>query len=271
MIMGNNSKLAKEFMEKGRLISCPVIDAHTHMGPDSGADMPLSSAEDMIKVMDRENIEMIFCSPHSALHDPGSANSEIEAVMAKYPDRVKGLYCFNPNYEEKFLGNLEDVLNVPGYIGIKLLPTYHRYPLDGENYVKAMEFANKHKLYVLIHTWGNNDPHNAPRHIKMLAEKYPDTTLVMGHSAPGELDKSIEVVKTHDNVYLDICDIHRHSGIIDKMVSEVGADKVLFGTDMPWYDPNYAIGSVLFSQISDEDKYKILYGNAKRLITKTGE
>ena len=55
------------------------------------------------------------------------------------------------------------------------------------------------------------------------------------------------------------------------MVEEVGADKVLFGTDMPWYDPNYGIGSVLFSRISDEDKIKILYENAKKLAEKKGK
>jgi len=87
----------------------------------------------------------------------------------------------------------------------------------------------------------------------------------MGHSAPGELDEAISVAKKHENVYLDLCDIHRHSGIVDKMVKAIGADRVLFGTDIPWYDPAYGVGSVLFSKISDEDKYKILYKNAKAL------
>jgi predicted TIM-barrel fold metal-dependent hydrolase len=118
---------------------------------------------------------------------------------------------------------------------------------------------------ILIHTWGNNDPHNGPRHIKMIADKYKNATFIMGHSAPGELDEAIEVARTHDNVMLDLCDIHRHSGIVDKMVEGVGADKVLFGTDIPWYDPSYCLGSVLFSHISDEDKYKVIYGNAKKI------
>ena len=79
------------------------------------------------------------------------------------------------------------------------------------------------------------------------------------------LDEAIEVARTHDNVMLDLCDIHRHSGIVDKMVEGVGADKVLFGTDIPWYDPSYCLGSILFSHISDEDKYKVIYGNAKKI------
>ena len=89
--MRNQSKLVKEFMENGKLVSFPVIDAHTHMGPDSGADMPFSSPEQMIEVMDRENIERIFCSPHSALHDPNVGNSELEDVMKKGSDTASYL------------------------------------------------------------------------------------------------------------------------------------------------------------------------------------
>ncbi len=267
--MKNPSKLAAEFM-RTRKIPLPVIDAHTHMGPNYGTYMSKCTMDDMVELMDKENIEMIFCAPHSALFDPGAESSELEEAMAKYPGRILGYYTYNPNYSEIFSAHMDKVLNVPGYIGFKFLPTYHRYPIDGENYRPALEFANRHKKVILIHTWGNNDPHNAPRHIKKAAEAYPDALFIMGHSAPGELDQAIEVVKQHDNVYLDLCDIHRHSGIVDKMVREVGADRIFFGTDLPWYDPAYGIGSVLFSRISDEDKYKILYGNAKKLAVRMG-
>jgi len=263
--MKNPSKLAKEFMENGKITSFPIIDAHAHMGANYGTYMSMATADEMVEMMDRENVEMVFCSPHSALFDPGMKNKELEDAMAKYPDRFRGYYSFNPNYCNDYLKNIEDVLNIKGYIGFKFLPTYHRYPLDGENYRDVLEFANRNSLVVLIHTWGNNDPHNAPRHIEKAAEKYQNIRFIMGHSSPGELDFAIKVAKEHENVYLDLCDIHRHSGIIDKMVENVGADRVLFGTDIPWYDPNYCLGSILFSHISDEDKYKIIYGNAKEI------
>ncbi len=262
--MKNPSALAADFM-KNRRMPFPIIDAHAHMGPNYGTYMSMATMDEMVTLMDKENIEMVFCAPHSALFDPGAQNRELEIAMAKYPDRFRGYYTFNPNYRDAFAANISHVLEVPGYIGFKFLPTYHRYPIVGENYRPALEFANQHKKVILIHTWGNNDPHNGPRHIRAAAEQYPDALFIMGHSAPGELDQAIQVVKDYENVYLDLCDIHRHSGIVDKMVDAVGADRILFGTDIPWYDPAYGIGSVLFSRISDEDKYKILYQNAKQL------
>lgn len=265
MDMLNPSKLAKEFMEKGKLTSFPIIDAHTHMGRISGTYVSKTNCDEMIEMMDRQNVAQIFSSPHSALHDATYLNTELNEAMKKYPDRIKGYFTFNPNYHERYLEHIKDVLNIEGYIGLKFLPTYHKYPLDGEYYREALEFADKHGLVILMHTWGNNDPHNAPRHVEGLVSKYHNLKVIMGHSAPGELDQSIAIVQKYDNVYLDLCDIHRHSGIVDKMVENVGADKVLYGTDAPWYDHMYCLGSVLFSHISDDDKYKILNANAAKL------
>ena len=97
------SELVKEFLQHRKLVSFPIIDAHAHMGANYGTYMSMSSADDMIKLMDRENIEMIFCAPHSALFDPGMMNGELEEAMKKYPDRIKGYYTFNPNFPERYM------------------------------------------------------------------------------------------------------------------------------------------------------------------------
>ena len=91
----------------------------------------------------------------------------------------------------------------------------------------------------------------------------------MGHSAPGDLDGAIATAKKHENLYLDICDIHRHSGIIAKMVNSIGSERIVFGTDLPWYDPNYAIGSVLCAAVTDEDKRNIFRNNAIKLLSRS--
>ena len=49
-------------------------------------------------------------------------------------------------------------------------------------------------------------------------------------------------------------------------VARVGAERILFGTDYPGYSPAPFIESVQNAAISDDDKEKILYGNAARLL-----
>lgn len=262
----NKSELWAEFIENGRLISTKVIDSHTHMHAVGDASTPICNEDDCIKLMDDENIEMIFCTTHEDLFSPSMNLNETSINFAhRFPNRVKIYYAFNPNQKKDYLDKINQVIVDDSFIGLKFLPNYHNCSLEGEGYREVLEFADEHKLLVLSHTWGDK-PQNNVGNVREMIKSYKDLFFIMGHSAPGDLDGAIEVAKINQNVYLDICDIHRHSGIIEKMVNAIGSERVLFGTDLPWYDPNYAIGSVLCAKISDEDKKNILYKNAKRLM-----
>lgn len=262
----NPSKYLREFLENGRLTSVKIIDVHTHMGGIYGTSLPISEIDDCIKLMDEQNIESIWCSAHGDLFSTeDDINCVTRDLIERYSSRVKGYYVFNPNSKELFLERIGEVLTSKGYIGIKVLPNYHNHALDGDGYTEVLEFADKHKLIVLSHTWGDK-PHNSTKEVAAVLKKYKNMQFIMGHSAPGDLDAAIQLAITHDNAYLDLCDIHRHSGIVEKMVKQAGADKVLFGTDMPWYDPAYCIGSVLYADITDDEREKIFYKNAQKLL-----
>ncbi|MBR7111018.1 MAG: amidohydrolase family protein [Clostridia bacterium] len=259
------SKYVEEFEANGRLTSINVIDTHTHMGAIAGVSSPICEMEDCLAYLEKKAVKQIWCTPDADYHCPMNFNSEIQSYMKKYPGKVLGYYAFNPNYEQDYIDRIGMVLENDSFIGVKVLPEYHGNKLDGKNYVRCLEFANEHNLIFLSHTWGGS-PCNSPDNVAKILPKYRNLQFVMGHSAPGALDDAIELVKTYDNVYLDICDIHRNSGIIEKMCREVGSEKVIFGTDMPWYDPSYAIGSVIYADITDNDRENIFYKNAERMI-----
>jgi len=263
--MTNTSQLAKEFVETGRLSSISIIDMHTHMGAFYGTYLPEANLAAMIETMDRENITSIISAPHSALFDPIGGNTEIRAAMAQYPDRIHGYYVVNPHYDHDLDRDLAEFDRVGGYVGFKVLPDYHKYPLTGEKYRKIYEFANERGLLLLSHTWGHS-AYNPPQMMGELAGRYRNIQFLLGHSAPGETDYAIELAKKQPNVYLELCDTGRLNGMIGKMVREAGSEKVLFGTDFPWYDPHYMLGSVLFSGIGDDDIRNIIRHNAVRLL-----
>jgi len=98
--------------------------------------------------------------------------------------------------------------------------------------------------------------------------RHKDIDFVFAH--PGEkaiLDQHIQIMKKNDNVYLDISGtgLFRY-GMLKQLVDEVGAERILFGTDYPICNPNMYIAGVLFEKISDREKELIFAGNAKRLL-----
>jgi predicted TIM-barrel fold metal-dependent hydrolase len=42
---------------------------------------------------------------------------------------------------------------------------------------------------------------------------------------------------------------------------------MLFGTDLPWFDPHQAIGALLSADITDEDRHNICHCNAEKLLS----
>jgi predicted TIM-barrel fold metal-dependent hydrolase len=137
--------------------------------------------------------------------------------------------------------------------------------VTGAAYAPALEYADAHKLLVLSHSWGF-DEYNGPRLFPGLAAKYPGVTFLLGHSGYGEWEAAFAVAREFPNVYLELTAATRVAGIVARMVREVGSEKVVFGTDLPWFDPHYGIGSVCFSRIGDEDRRNILHRNGERLL-----
>lgn len=263
----NTSAYLREFINFGRLKSVPVIDTHTHMGSVYGVSSPVCEIEDCLRLMDEENIRMIWCAAHGDLFAPDAedANGVTRRLAERYPQRVKGYYVFNPNHADLYEKHFQTVKSDSRWIGFKVLPNYHNRPLDAPCYENMLRFAEENRLIVLSHTWGVL-PHNSTREVAHILERHPDLYFIIGHSAPGECREAIALAKKYPHVYLDLCDIHRHSGIIDAMAEGAGTDKILFGTDLPWYDPNYCIGSVLCANITDEDREKIFFRNAEKIL-----
>ena len=267
--MRNPSALAKEFMKFGKTASCPVLDMHGHFGPYQGIYFPAVTAEAMIRIMDRAGVQMIVCSSHTALVDTRRGNPQMAEVVARYPDRFRAYWVLNPNYPDRMKEELRAYPHQKGFVGFKFWSDYHKVPITDDRYRSALEFAQEHRLMILMHTWGNS-PYDGPGLVEEVAKRYPEVTILMGHSGYGEWDRAIGVARDYPNVYLELTAAYHVNGIIERMVQGAGSHKILFGTDMPWFDPHYGIGCILCAHISDEDRHNILYSNAEALLRARG-
>lgn len=260
------SALAREFWEHGRSESCPIYDLHGHMGAWGAIYFPRGEVEAMIGTMDECGVRMLVFSHHAALLAPDIGNQvSIEAVR-RYPERLRAYCVANPNYPElmeRDLDHFEAYSDV--YIGFKLLSDYHRVPLTDPRYRPVWEYADQRGLFVLAHTWGDS-PYDGPSVVREVAERYPHVRLLLGHSCHGAWDAAVALARDFPNVYLELTAVFDDRGVIEKFVREVGAERLLFGTDLPWFDPHHAIGVLLSADITDDDRHAICHRNAERLL-----
>ena len=289
MKIGNSSVIAREYVEKGRSKSCPIIDLHGHFGPLPAGYLPVNPAEKMLRILKRAGVEKIACSAHEAiLADHEFGNREMQAAINRYPKLLLGYWVVNPNHRNSWKKAALDFEKTRGFVGFKFGPDYHTYPLTGNNFQPALEYADSRKLLVLVHTWGGSR-FNSPQLVEKTAGRYPGAAFLMGHSGYGDWETSVRIARNLPNVYLELTAVYaahdfsvfpygsgtpvalgsclQVNGVIEFMVEKAGSKKIVFGTDLPWYSPYYAAGAVLFARLDDEARRDILYRNAKRLLS----
>ena len=102
--------------------------------------------------------------------------------------------------------------------------------------------------------------------MQAVAERYPDVRLIRGRSCYGAWEEAIALARDFPNVYLELTAAYHVYGLLEWMCRDAGSEKVLFGTDYPWFDPFVAIGCVVLAHITEDDMRNILWANARRLL-----
>ena len=120
----------------------------------------------------------------------------------------------------------------------------------------------------MIHTWGNI-PENNGKVLLEAVQKYSRLKFFLAHCIYGEWDYAERCVKeSNGNVWLELTAIPGVRGLVENLVNRVGSKRLLFGTDMPWFDEYQAVGGILSARITDEDRHNILYRNAENILGK---
>jgi len=265
-----DSLLASEFWAAGRAASCPVIDMHGHMGTFRGIYFPRGDTASMIHTMDQCGVQMLVFSHHHALFGPDIGNSASIAAVRQYPTRLRAYLALLPHYPEiiaRDLAAYDDHRDV--YVGLKFLAGYFGVPWDAPAFEPAWRFANDRGLLVLGHTWGGSACDGQVQ-VRKAAARYPNVKLLLGHCLHGAWDDAVAIAQEFPNVYLELTAVLDDRGPMEKFVAAGLSQKMLFGTDLPWFDPHHGIGAVLSADITDEDRRNILHHNAHRLLTAAG-
>jgi predicted TIM-barrel fold metal-dependent hydrolase len=219
--------------------------------------------------MDLCGIDTTIISPHVCIGpDYKLGNRHAYAAAAKFPGRIVPFVTVNPNYgAAEIRGEIAYWEANGGIQAFKLHPSTHHCPASGEDYFPVYEYAQEHSLPILSHCW-DGDAYGSASVLSDLAGKYPQASFIIGHSASGWpiLDQASAEAARRANVYLDLTGSRLIRGLLEDMVSRVGAERVLFGTDNPFIDPRPGLGRVLMARLSDDDKRNILGLNAKELF-----
>jgi uncharacterized protein len=242
-----------------------VIDCHCHLGEWRGFHVPEGDAEGMLKSMDALGIDTACLTAHAAIGpDVRRGNRMVRDAVRNHPGRFLGYVTLNPHYEQDMQAEMDECFAIDGFCGIKLHPGLHGVLPDDARYARAFREANERRCPVLIHTWGAADLQAVER----MAREYAGAHYIMAHaggSVPA-MATAAEIVNRNVNVFIDTAFSLAFEGNVEWLTEEVGSEKILFGSDMPFFDPRIDFGRVVWAGIPEPDKRNILGLNMERLL-----
>jgi len=264
--MKTTPSLWEQFQAQRALMDCPIYDMHGHWGSVAGIGLPAAQFATAQRLLAQSGVKRLVICHHHSLFAPDVGNAANVEAVRSLPGVLRAYMGINPNYPEVIERDLADYDAYPEvYVGFKLLADYHRVGVDDPRNTPVWEMADARGLPVLLHTWANS-PYNGHEPVKRVLECYPNARVLLGHSLFDQWDQAAELAFTHPNCYLELTAASIERGAMEQMLQRVGADKLIFGTDFPWFSYPYCIGAILGADMTDEDRRNILYRNARRLL-----
>ena len=253
-----------------------AIDVHGHFGPydrgDGGLSDQMMSGSIQV-VRSRAKASDICVTVVSATHafmphggDVFRGNEDACEMVEQHSD-IRFWAVLHPGIRETYK-QVESLLAHPHCKGIKIHPTEHAYEIRDYG-DKIFEFAASHKTIIMTHS---GCPGSFPEDFIPFTDRYPDVPLILAHlgnSVDGKLSRQIFALKraNNDNVYIDTSSAKSiNSGLIEWAVSQIGAQRLLFGTDTPIYFVASQKARIEHAEIDEEAKQAILFKNAAQLL-----
>ena len=242
-----------------------VIDVHTHVLPNTAE----SNRRELLECADEVPLERVYVSGPPGYHPTAeqvrAGNDEVHLFMKMCPVARGQLYV-NPELGAHALDELNRCVDL-GFCMVKLLMATRAS--DPRNF-PIYEAAIDRGLPVLWHCFEYRDTHHPPTQSKGVdfreaAIRYPECTFVMAHMS-GRFVTGVEAAVGLPNAYVDPCGTFAELGMVDYAVERLGADRVLFGSDMPGSDIYHNIGKVKGAAITPEEQAMILHENAARVL-----
>jgi len=236
----------------------PYIDCHTHIGRLPGVVGDLYTADDLAYIMEHQGPEMMLASSASATTvSQRLATDETIDMVTRYGDRLRGLLWINPQ-DPEWAADLPRA-DAHGFCGIKIHPVLDHYAVSAEPLRGIWECAAARGWPILTHTGPDDSPSSAFRYEPLLRD-YASVPLILAHT-PLE---AILVAQRMPNAYLDTT--HVPAERVALAVEAVGADRILFGTHFPLFNPLANVDKLRLADIPEEARTAIASENARRIL-----
>jgi len=248
------------------------IDCHSHI-KNKVWDVAGLTPESLMEAADELGIDSFCCSTLTfGMPTPDEfrmCNEVVLKAMREYPGEILG-YCFvNPGYQMESLMEIEKRVVEDGMMGVKL---YNQYKCTDPVIYPLVRKAIELKVPILQHAGYLTDPAGAAEQpnisnaqdIARLASLFPEAMIIEAHlGGGGDWEWALKNLRKARSVYADTSGSVIDMGMIEKAVKCLGAERLLFATDLSMEE---GVGKIIDAKIGDGERQLIFGDNMSKIL-----
>lgn len=253
--------------QTNRQWSGPLIDVHAHIGTSLfGVGQ---SVEDLLASMDAASIDMSIVAPlKPRSYHLGPENDRVAAAQQAHPERLVALARVDPWQGEESVRELRRALDDLGLRGLYLHPYEEHFAANDEIVHPLLDVLRERGLPLLLA--GGYPGFSHPSQIGDLARQFPDVTIIATHGGQINISGLLladagRMLRTNPNVIMETSGIYRED-FIEDTVGEIGAERVLFGSNAPYMDQAFESLRIRLAHLDGETKEALGHANARRIF-----
>jgi uncharacterized protein len=248
-----------------------IWDLHTHLS-GSGERTPEEAIARLVVAADRMGIDrLVVFMGEPFVNDPSPAeltrqNDQVLRALDHWHHRAFGFVYVSPRHVEASLREIDRCVRDGPMVGLKLWTAMR---CDSPGADALVRHAQSLRAVVFQHTWikarGNLPGESTPMDLAALAARHPDASLICGHTG-GQWELGIRAVRPFPNVAIDLGGSDPTAGMVEMAVRELGAGRVLYGSDAPGRSFASQHAKVYGADVAEADRRLILGENLRLLL-----
>ena len=257
-----------------------IIDFHTHIYPNAIAHKAAQSIRDFYDIRDVEmdgTVDLLLqCGKEAGIQrfvvlpvglKPShvrSINDFIHAQTQQHPEFV-GFGTIHAAMED-LLEETQRVMDL-GLRGIKLHPDSQVFSIDDERLFPMYEMLQD-RLPVMFHAGDPRYDYSHPRRIRRVLELFPKLEVIAAHFGGYTKHEAAYELLKDKGCYFDVSSslMFMEKGLPEKYIRAYGADRFVFGTDFPLWDPRMEVKRFMELQLTDSEFEQIAYKTALHIL-----
>jgi predicted TIM-barrel fold metal-dependent hydrolase len=248
-----------------------IWDLHCHISGFEGRT-PDEKMASMIRLADRMGIDRV-CTymGYPMLENPSPAqlreqNDQVLQALSHWHHRAFGFVYLNPNHLQVSLDELNRCVRDGPMVGVKLWVARRANAPELDTIIDR---AAALQAVIFQHTWiktgGNLPGESTSMDLAELARRHPAVRIICGHTG-GNWELGIRAIRGVPNLYSDIAGSDPTAGFVEMAVRELGAERVIYGSDVGGRSFASQLGKVMSANVPQAAKDRILGLNLQSLM-----